>query len=213
MSADAVHRNRWVWLSVVLMSACSSSAAPVSLSPEWPSQHGKYGDTQRAWTRSATLRSGYDEVLRVYATLKSPAWRAAYVDRQARLGKLTDAQRAALIDEHKTAIGGAYEVHLIVTTHNHRENDLHRGKKSIWRLVLVDDRGTVIEPESIVRDRRPVSVVRAEYPDMGDFSVAYIARFPHTAELLRPDATQVTLEMSSPRGAVSLRWTSEAANK
>ncbi|HEU4613349.1 MAG TPA: hypothetical protein VFS15_14760, partial [Kofleriaceae bacterium] len=87
-----------------------------------------------------------------------------------------------------------------------RENDLDRGKKSVWRVVLVDQAGNEIEPIEIVKDKRPDFTVRADYPAFGDFATAYIARFPRDAQLLGPDVRSVRLRMSSVRGGLELEW-------
>ncbi len=205
--------SRYVWLACALLLGCSSAAAPVSLSPEWPDQPGTYSDTQRAWTRHAVIRSNYEQVLEVYATFKSPAWRAAYLERQMRRGIQPEDQRASSIERERRAFAGAYEVQLLVTTYDFRENDLHKGNKATWKLALIDDRGNRITPESIVRDRRPIGIIKSEFPDLGDFAVAYVARFPHTNELLRSDATSFSLDISSPRGSVSLTWNNKAPTR
>ena len=69
-------------------------------------------------------------------------------------------------------MAGPYEIELMVTTWDRRENDLDRGKKSVWRVVLVDEQGNEIEPLEIVKDKRPSFTVRADFPAFGDFATA-----------------------------------------
>jgi hypothetical protein len=188
------------------VTACGGPQA-VDLSPSWPERASDYDDAYRAWTRHGKIRDDYEQVLDLYATFKAPAWRAARVARLAdKQGLSPDARQRLQAEQVKAAEEEPYEVQLLVTTHDHRENDLNRGESSIWRLVLIDDRGNEVEPIEIKRDRRPLEVLRAEYPDMGDFATAYIVRFPRTIEVLRPDATRFSLKMASARGAVSLAW-------
>jgi hypothetical protein len=199
---------RWnaLWLTAALLSACAGSQA-VDLSPAWPERAADYDDAYRAWTRHGTIRSGYEQVLDLHATFKSPAWRAAHVDYLATKQNLSPEARQRLQAEQiKVAEQEPYELQLLVTTNDFRQNDLHRGERSIWRLALVDDRGNQVEPIEVKRDRRPIDVIRAEYPDMGDFATAYIVRFPRTVEVLRPDASKFSLEMASVRGGVDLVW-------
>ena len=103
-------------------------------------------------------------------------------------------------------MAGPYEVELLVTTWDRRENDLDRGKKSIWRVVLVDDQDNEIEPLEIVKDKRPSFTLRADYPAFGDFATAYVARFPRDKVVLGPDVKRIRLRMSSVRGGVELEW-------
>lgn len=169
-------------------------------------QPGNYARAHEQWTRHALLRRDYQEVLNVYATFKAPAFRSAFAEHKARNGSLTEAEAESLQAAERAAAEGAYEVQLLVTTWDYRENDFQKGPKSLWRVALTDDRGNEVLAESIARDRRPKRMIRAEYPDMGDFATAYIVRFPRTIDVLRPDAKYFAIEISSSRGAVELTW-------
>jgi hypothetical protein len=213
MSAVATHRNVPVLVFVagvlaLLMFGCGSGAAgPVSLDGTWPEQPESYRDVHEQWTRHGALREYPSIVLEVYATFKSPAWRAAHAGYLAERRSMSNAARAVLLEQtRQVSDSEPYEVQLLVTTNDRRENDLTRGKRSVWRVVLVDAQGNEIEPLSIERDRRPREVIRAEFPDLGDFAEAYVARFARDVALLGPDATQFSLKMGSARGGVELIW-------
>jgi hypothetical protein len=120
--------------------------------------------------------------------------------------KMSDAAAGELVAQEQAALADHYEVELLVTTWERRENDLDRGKRSVWNVRLVDDDGTELAPTEIVRDKRPREVLLADVPAFGDFAVAYIARFPRTTDLFRPGARHVKLHMWSPRGGVELAW-------
>jgi hypothetical protein len=208
---DSGLMRAWLVVLVTLMVAsCARPRPPVDLGGAWPTDPRPYGETARAWTRHASLWDGYDRILEVHATFKAPEWRAAFVARRAAVGGLPDAARAALLEQQRQDAAEHYEVQLLVSTQDRRENDLHRGARSVWRLSLVDDRGNELEPVSVRRDRRPRGIIEAEYPDMDDFFTAYVVRFPRTAELLRPDAQRFSLKMASARGGVELVWEAPA---
>jgi hypothetical protein len=213
MSARRTHRNIRVPVLVagalaVLALGCGSRAAgPVSLDGTWPEQPGSYRDVHEQWTRHGVLRKYPSIVLEVYATFKSPAWRAAHAAYLAERRNMANAARAVLLEQTRLASESEpYEVQLLVTTNERRENDLTKGKRSVWRVVLVDQQGNEIEPLSIERDRRPREVILAEYPDLGDFAEPYVARFPRDVALLGPDAARFSLKMGSSRGGVELVW-------
>lgn len=193
---------------VLAVSACGSRAAgPVSLDGTWPERPGSYGEVHAQWTRHGALREYPSVVFEVYATFKSPAWRAAHAMYLAERQNMSNAARAVLLEQTRVASESEpYEVELLVTTNERRENDLTKGKRSIWRVVLVDQQGNEIEPISIERDRRPREVIRAEYPDLGDFAEPYVARFPRDVALLGPGVEKLSLKMGSPRGGVELVW-------
>lgn len=183
------------------------AAAPVNLDGTWPEKPGNYREVHAQWTRHGLKRTYESMVFEVYATFKSPAWRAAHASHLATRQKMSNSARAAFMAQSRQASETEpYEVHLLVTTHDRRENDLTKGKRSIWRVVLVDQQGNEIEPLSIQRDRRPRDVIAAEYPDYGDFAEPYIARFPRDIALLGPGVQRFSLKMGSTRGGVELVW-------
>lgn len=197
-----------VSLLLVFLIACSGAAPRVRLTEDWPATAGDYEDVTEEWTRKARLRGQYQEALELAATFKSPDWRAAHAAKDADARGLVGEARAQRFAQAQAEAAGPYEIQLMVTTWDRRENDLDRGKKSVWRLAILDSQGKEIEPLEIVKDKRPAMTLRAEFPAHGDFSTAYIVRFPRTAALLGPNAKQIRLRMSGERGGVEVVWDS-----
>lgn len=197
------------WL-VLWLSACAT-APRVPLTNDWPATAGSYPEATRQWTRSTSLSASYQLVLSVDATLRSPAWRAARAARDADLRALGPAAREAELQRARDEAAGPWEFELLVTTWDRRENDLHRGKRATWHATLLDEQGNEIQPLEVIRDRRPMHVVRAEYPHLGDFAQAYVVRFPKDKPMLGPDARRVRLRLTSVRGAVELLWLAPGA--
>lgn len=194
-------------LAAGVLGCGSRAAAPVNLDGTWPEKPGSYRAVHEQWTRHGMKRTYESMVFEVYATFKSPAWRAAHANHMAGLQNMSNAARAAYLAQTRQASETEpYEVHLLVTTNDRRENDLIKGKRSVWRVVLVDQQGNEIEPLSITRDRRPREVIAAEFPDFGDFAEPYVARFPRDTALLGPGMQRFSLKMGSTRGGVELVW-------
>jgi hypothetical protein len=193
-------------LGLALATACGSADPYVRLTDEWPQKVGDYEDVTRVWTRRTKLQNQYQEVLELAAVFKSPEWRAAHAAKDAETRGLVGDARAARLAQAQAEATGPYEIQLMVTTWDRRENDLDRGKRSVWRVVLVDDSGAEIEPIEIIKDKRPPFTVRAEFPALGDFATAYIVRFPRAKPVLGPNVHQIRLRMSSERGGVQLVW-------
>lgn len=160
-----------------------------------------YQRTTQEWTRKAKVRSLYQEAMQLAAVYKSPAWRLAHAEKDAEARGLAGAARDQRLAQAQTDAAGPIELELIVTTWDRRENDLERGEKSAWRVRLLDDSGAEIAPLEIVKDKRPMLTLRAEFPAMGDFSTAYIARFPK-----KGDPQTIRLRVSGERGGVTLEW-------
>jgi hypothetical protein len=189
-----------------LCTACGARQPVVRLTEDWPATVRDYDDVVADWTRKVQLHAAYQEVCELVATFKSAEWRAAHAAYEADNRGLTGDARAKHIAEARAEVAGPYELEVMVTTWDRRENDLDRGKKSVWRVVLIDEHGQEIEPLEIIKDRRPSFVVRAEFPGLGEFATPYIARFPRTTPLLGPTARQLRLRMSSTRGGLEVTW-------
>lgn len=189
------------------LAACGSSPQPVHLTEEWPANVDSYRDVTDRWTRHGILRASFSDqgsqLLEVYATFLSSEWRAAYVERQAKLQTLSAASRKELEDAQRAIAAENHQVKLLISTYHPQHNELHR-ERSIWRVVLVDDAGNEIAVSSIEKDRRPRQLIAAEFDNFGDFSEAYIASFPHEAALLRGKA--FSLRVTSSLGTVQLGW-------
>ncbi len=192
----------------VVLAGCPKAPTPVQLGGEWPATAGDYGDRTAAWTRRAQIRADYQQVAEVFATFKSPEWRTAWVERRASRGKLSEQSKAELLAAERLADEEAWEVVIVLTTWDRKENDLDRKGRSVWRVVLVDADGVEVAPSEIKRDRRPRNIIRSEFPGYGDFSEAYVAKFPKTARMLGPGVTKIGLRMSSTRGGLELWWQS-----
>ncbi len=193
-------------LALVALAACGGAAPAVRLDEGWPQQVPDYEDTTSAWTRHGSMRDEFQEAMSVDAIFKSPDWRAAHASRDAEHRKLAGPARDAVLAQAQADMAGPYEVELLLTTWDRRENDLDRGKKSVWHVALVDEQGNEIAPLEIVKDKRPTYVLHAEFPAYGDFSTAYVARFPHDKPVLGTSVRAVRLRLSSERGGVEVAW-------
>ena len=147
-----------------------------------------------------------EQTLDVIATFKSPEWRAAYVKHRAATGMLPAGEVAALTAREQAESADHYEVMLLIATYDRRLNELQKGPRSVWRVALVDAVGTEILASEIRRDRRPRTEIAADFPDLGDFHQPYVARFPRTVDLMRPDARRFSLKVTSSQAGVELVW-------
>ena len=191
-------------------SGCGGAARrPVDLAGAWPAAQPAAPDfagIDRALTRRAVLQRQFQQVLEVNATLHTPAWRAAWAEREIAVRALPLPDADALRAEARAAAEGDYEVAMVVVTYEPEENDLDRGERSIWRVALIDDAGAETPAGQIVRDRRSRDVLKSEFPTYGDFAEVYVARFPRSAGVLHPGARKVELKLASTRGRVVVTW-------
>ncbi len=177
-------------IALVLMIATAACLSP-----------DPYQRVTTSWTRTTHLQTQYQQALEVAAIYKSAEWRAAYAEKDAEARGLTGPARDQVLAQARADAAGPIEIELLVTTWDRRENDLDRGDKSSWRVRLLDASGTEVAPLEIRKDKRPYNVIRAEFPAMNDFAVAYVARFPRPA-----DPRDLRLRLSSERGGVEVAW-------
>ena len=159
----------------------------------------------RAWTRHGLVTADYQQIIEVYATLRSPQWATASLRREFAFASPSLDTRDAKVAAVQKRSDEFVEVSLLVSTWDRAENTLHRLEKSPWTVTLVGDKGEIVAPIAIERDKRPDYVIRAEFPAHGDFSTAYKVRFPNNG-LLSPDRASVTLRVYGVRGAIEMTW-------
>jgi hypothetical protein len=180
------------------------------MSGNWPTRGGDYEAVTRAWTREghvyASLSGKRSQILEVYATVKSPEWQAAYLDFITEQTKLPRDEREALAARLHAESTKQYEVEIFLHVDDRRANDLQKGDRSSWRLALVDEAGAEVRPREVVRDRRPRSVIGAEFPHLTAFHSIYIAKFPHGIELFGPGRKRFSLKLANAHGGVEMVW-------
>ncbi|MBA2542368.1 MAG: hypothetical protein H0V17_22190 [Deltaproteobacteria bacterium] len=159
-----------------------------------------YQRVTNEWTRQTRLDGSYQQVLQLAAVYKSEAWRLAHAEKEANARGLAGAARDQHLAQARADAAGPIEIEMLVSTWDRRENDLDRGKKSIWRVRMLEG-GAEVEPIEILKDKRPILTLRSEFPAMGDFATAYVVRFKRP-----PSAGEIRVRMSSERGGVEVAW-------
>jgi hypothetical protein len=100
------------------------------------------------------------------------------------------------------------EFHMGVHVNDPKFEDFAFPRTSIWRIVLLTPVGEV-EPVSVERIGRSTLDMRAFYPYLGVFWVAYKVRFPKVLKdgtpIIPPSASHVTLRLASALGHAELR--------
>jgi hypothetical protein len=197
-----------------LATACSAAVTkpvdPIDLSDQWPTTPSDYYDVTRAWTREGHFLADFDarknQIFEVFATVKSPQWQAAYADFIAERSKMPASEREAFAAKLRAEAARAYEVEIFFHVDERRANDLQKGVKSNWRLALVDEKGAEVTPAEVSRDRRPRTLIAAEFPHLSAFHTPYLAKFPRTVELFGPGHKQFSLKLANARGGIEMIW-------
>jgi hypothetical protein len=156
----------------------------------------------------AEIYDGFDTRMFAGATFQSLQFREARVRRQGAFQILPPQRVEELLAQERTEEAQYNDFHLGVHVNDYRFEDFANRKRSIWRIVMLTPSGEV-EPVSVERIGRANLDMRAMYPYLGVFWVAYRVRFPK----VQPDGTpiiadtvsHVTLRVASTLGHAELR--------
>lgn len=172
-----------------------------------PRSEQSYQALLARYTASDEIYSGFDTVLFAAATLQTPAFREARVRRLALFQSLTLRKVEQLLAEERTQAERTHEFLLGVHVDNPRNNDFDRAG-SMWNVLLVTPTAEV-RPVRVQRLGRSSQELRALYPYLGTFWVAYRLEFPTVLEegtpVIPPDTERVALRIASALGQVELR--------
>lgn len=159
------------------------------------------------YTANDEIYSGFDTVLFAAATLQTPAFREARVRRQAIFQSLTARKVEQLLAEERAQASRTHEFLLGVHVDNPRNNDFDR-PDSIWNVLLVTPTAEA-RPVRVRRLGRSSQDLRALYPYLGTYWVAYRLEFPTALEdgtpVIPPGTERVALRLASSLGQVELR--------
>lgn len=166
-----------------------------------------YQEVLERYSARAEIYEGFDTRLFAGATLQTLPFREARVRRRAHFQFIPESTVEGMLAEERAEAAREHVVFLGVHTSTPRHEDFDR-RDSIWRLVLVTPSGQV-RPTRIQREGRANLDLRAIYPYMGDFWVAYTVRFPTHYEdgtpTIPPDTEQVVLRVASTLGSAELK--------
>lgn len=202
------------WLVVVLVGltvgACGSR--PLTLRPEPRSfTHNDYRRIYEAWTREVEdfAWGRLEDVLHATATFESWEFRWAYVIRYAHDYGLSTQERAEML---RATLEDAQRHHRFFVTmvgYKFEESDL-TGKRSAWRVLLVDENGRTAVPVEVEEVRKIGAVERILFPSVSPqrhaFRISFPTRHPDGTPTIPPDAEHALLRFTGVLGQVDLRW-------
>jgi hypothetical protein len=166
-----------------------------------------YQQVLERYTARDELYAGFDTVLFAAATLQTPAFREARVQREANFKALPRDRVTEVLTQELAEAVKTHEFFLGVHVFNYRYDDFDRAS-SIWNMVLVTPAGEV-RPVSVERLGRADMEMRAFYPYLGTFWVGYRVRFPTTfadgKAVIPANTERVVLRMASTLGKVEMR--------
>ena len=169
-----------------------------------------YDKVLARWTRENRLIAFTElhSVLSVTATFESWDFRWAYVARYARDHRLTPEQQQELLEKSLAEAKEQHTFYVALTGDDRRFSDLTRSDAA-WVVRLADDKGNETAPLAIEAVRKPGPVEQVYFPYTTVFRRVFRIRFPAATEKgpsIAPDARQVVLRFSGPKGQSELRW-------
>lgn len=191
--------RRWLaFAAVALLAGCRTLPFPD------PELKGEYGKALKKWTRQVALYSGLETRAFVRMVYLSPE----FVDAQA---KELSAMRAELPDQASVTLARLREqtrqpsFFAVVYMPDKTANDWNEGD-SVWRLALNMGMGER-PPDRIQRFEVPFNAeLRALYPYIDEYSVAYLLRFPDPAAPASFTPVEAQLIAAGALGKMQFRW-------
>jgi hypothetical protein len=158
------------------------------------------------YSARSEIYEGFDTRLFAATTFQAPALREARVRRTAEFQRTPSQSVEAQLAEEKAEAEREHAFFLGVHANDYRYDDFDR-RNSIWRVSLLTPSGEV-RPATIKRVGRANLDMRALYPYMGAFWVAYQVSFPTVladgTPVIPPGTEKVTLRLASTLGAADL---------
>ena len=168
-----------------------------------------YNKIQKKWTRTGTLHQGVSQILSVSGVLKSWDFRQAYLALVGESYALSLAEREQLERQERGASDTYHELFVSVAMERKRWQDLEQ-QQSLWKLVLVNDRGEELRPATVERVKRLTPEIVRFYPFHTRFHQAYIVRFkkelPDGRLLVSPETKRLTFRLAGAPGRAELHW-------
>ncbi|MBN1207402.1 MAG: hypothetical protein JXB05_21160 [Myxococcaceae bacterium] len=193
-----------------LLSSCTTTPPTIGdAAPQLTDRRSEsaYRKMLERYSDRAEIYDGFDTRLFAGTTFETMTFREARVRRLAEFQFLPKPRVEALLEKERSEEAQFHEFHLGVHVNDSRFEDL-ANKDSIWRVVMLTP-SMEVEPLSIERIGRANLDMRAMYPYMGVFWVAYRVRFPKAladgTPVIPASATHVHLRLASTLGHAELR--------
>lgn len=191
--------RRWLaFAAVAFLAGCRTLPFPD------PELKGDYGKALKKWTRQVALYSGLETRAFVRMVYLSPE----FVDAQA---KELSTMRAELPDQASVTLARVREQYrqpsffAVVYMPDKTANDWNEGD-SVWRLALNMGMGER-PPDRIQRFEVPFNAeLRALYPYIDEYSVAYLLRFPDPAAPASFTPVEAQLIAAGALGKMQFSW-------
>jgi hypothetical protein len=189
-------KNRLLAAAIIALTSFSCRTLPF---PD-PHLEGAYGESLRKWTRTVALYAGLETHAFARLIYLSPDFIEAQSKQiallRAELPDQTEATREKMLtDDH------APTFFAIAYIPDRTANDWQKKDGSVWRIAINVGLGE-ISPASVQRIEPPFDAeLRALYPYLDDYSVAYVIKFPEPA-VPQPKPGEMPIQFSLTEASV-----------
>lgn len=162
-------------LAAVLAGGLAGCAALETQTEARPSP--SYREILERWTDTEREYDQLETRLYVSATYKSWAFRQAYVAEYARVFRLPEAEREAMLARETASLEQFHEFVLSAYTPVRQSGDFLT-TTGIWRLYLEGPGGASVPAARVERITQPLPVLSAFFPYVDRWSRVFLVRFP-----------------------------------
>jgi hypothetical protein len=188
---------RWAG-ALLLMVLAACRLAP---EPRPPADEGAWATARDRMTRGGKIYDGLATNAFAHAVYLTRELREARVARVAAWKAMSVEETERLLVAERDDATRHEEFLVSLFTPTPSDNDLDAGK-SVWRVALVLPGAGDLLPETIQQVRAD-AMLRALYPEIGDFDVVYLIRFARRQPL---EGRSFVLRLAGARGRLDLQY-------
>ena len=165
----------------------------------WPDSEGAYFDALREWTRRDVIYTGMEGQISVVATLKSRAWRTAYIKEKAKVYHWSGEKKQSFSRTMFSNLKKNTEFTLAIQG---SESDFSRLKfnRSLWNVFVLTADNNRFHPLEIRELDNPATEHAHFFPYINRWNKVYNLRFPKVNE------EGLSLIIAGPAGKFKLVW-------
>jgi hypothetical protein len=193
-------------MSFLLVSSCATGSIPRVPGDPAPAVTGidaeaTYQTVLDKYTRSMAIYDHLDIRMFVRATVQSPEFSRARLEREAVFKSIPESEIKTRLTQEQLRLNAGAEIFLGVHANEPKHDDFNRAN-SMWRIALVID-GREVTPSSVERVGRVNTEMRSYYSYMESFWVGYRLRFEG---VVLPEGRPYSLKLASAVGQAQLNF-------
>ena len=195
-------------ISMPLLSSCEFLQQAVSEEWKW-TKPSPYLQKYEKWTREGRAYTGLSIEMTAQATLMSPEFRKALIEKRSRDFLYSPQEEQRLLEAARIESRKVLDFTVFVFTPEAKFSEL-RLADSVWEIYVENEAGQRLKPAGVEKLPNEYDVLVRDFPRINRWALPYRIRFeaPHSGSLdfISAPAELVTLCVTGSLGTVRMSW-------